>query len=292
MQRRRNNNSSARSPEKERLIAAAKSLDAAKGQSVGGTLLSKATTFLRSVIGFGDDLDVISMILEDSNVGEDILRKAFSVTASEDVPTLIEFFEFLGQEKLSVGTAKLARDSCYSIAFNTPGLIRTLQTSLSERTQSEKVVLAWFLVAVCLSDLDARSSRVVIQIAEELRLMEGAAAQAVATLIFPQENLAGSRALDPAAIANLDALRALDPQHDNDFPLDYRSIQIIPTANEINCSKAVSGAALIPSSGPPDEASILDRQFRLLREDMVAPIVAELHELKAAPTSQNTRSVE
>eukprot|EP01032_Pedospumella_encystans_P023363 gene23363-26447_t len=122
--------------------------------------------------------------------------------------------------------------------------------------------------------------------------MDGAAAQAVVTLIFPHENLSGGRALDPAAMANLDALRALDPQHDNDFPLDYRSIQIIPTANEINSSKAVPGTALVPTSGPPDEAAILDRQFRLLREDMVAPIVAELHELKAAPALQNTRTVE
>eukprot|EP01032_Pedospumella_encystans_P023366 gene23366-26450_t len=122
--------------------------------------------------------------------------------------------------------------------------------------------------------------------------MDGAAAQAVVTLIFPHENLSGGRALDPAAMTNLDALRALDPQHDNDFPLDYRSIQIIPTADEINSSKALPGTALVPTSGPPDEAAILDRQFRLLREDMVAPIVAELHELKAAPASQNTRTVE
>lgn len=285
MQRRGTNNAAARNPEKERLFAAAKSLKTT-GQDA---LLAKATTFFRAAIGFRDQLEALSIILEDTNVGADVLRKACSVVAIEDVPTLIEFFEFLGQEKLSVGTAKLSRDSCYSIAFKTPGLMRALEASLFERTQPEKAVLAWFLVAVCILDLEARSNEVVVRIAKELRTMGGAAAKAVATLIFPHE---GERALDPAAVANLDALRALDPQHDNDFPLDYRSIQIIPTANEINASNALPGTALVARSGPPDEAAILDRQFRLLREDMVAPIVAELHELKAEKAAQNSKTVE
>lgn len=68
-------------------------------------------------------------------------------------------------------------------------------------------------------------------------------------------------------------------RHDNDFP-DFRNISIIPTADEV---QSIQPAFIRPSSMFDDdeaegtrEATYLDNQFRLLREDMLYEIKDEL----------------
>ena len=56
-------------------------------------------------------------------------------------------------------------------------------------------------------------------------------------------------------------------RHDNDFS-DYRSIEILPTAPEF-ASLAEPHLPLFSSA--TSDAAVLDRQFRLLREDMLGP---------------------
>ncbi|CAM9987829.1 unnamed protein product, partial [Discosporangium mesarthrocarpum] len=54
-------------------------------------------------------------------------------------------------------------------------------------------------------------------------------------------------------------------RHDNDHA-DFRSIRILPSHEELTCSTQ----PFLPT--PRDEWPHLDRQFRLLRHDMVASI--------------------
>ena len=60
-------------------------------------------------------------------------------------------------------------------------------------------------------------------------------------------------------------------RHDNDLP-DFRSIKILPTISEITCELL----PYLPQNNVTDEAEALERQFRLLREDMVGPARREL----------------
>lgn len=76
------------------------------------------------------------------------------------------------------------------------------------------------------------------------------------------------------------ALKELLPVHDNDFPLDYRKISVFPTANEINTQVSMHRVLQsVDKSRSATSALLLDRQFRLLREDMLTPMKEELKDL-------------
>jgi hypothetical protein len=64
-------------------------------------------------------------------------------------------------------------------------------------------------------------------------------------------------------------------RHDNDYT-DFRSIRIMPTIEELSSDEL----PYLPPNTVTDEAGALDRQFRLLREDMVGPARTELKLLK------------
>ena len=60
-------------------------------------------------------------------------------------------------------------------------------------------------------------------------------------------------------------------RHDNDHT-DFRSIRVMPTIEELSCDKQ----PYLPQNQVMDEAGALERQFRLLREDMVGSARREL----------------
>ena len=64
-------------------------------------------------------------------------------------------------------------------------------------------------------------------------------------------------------------------RHDND-KADFRSIRVMPTIQEISSEDV----AYLPQNIVTDEAGALERQFRLLREDMVGPARRELRLLR------------
>ena len=64
-------------------------------------------------------------------------------------------------------------------------------------------------------------------------------------------------------------------RHDNDHS-DFRSIRIMPTIEEISSEEL----PYLPQNNLMDEAGALERQFRLLREDMVGPARRELRLLQ------------
>jgi hypothetical protein len=242
-----------------------------------------ATDFLQCVVAFKDPLEVVSLLVDHKDLGIEVLKRSLSVVVVENTSCLLEFLEFLGLEKLSIGSAKLHTLLCYKAAFKTPGLLGVLEKNISSRTEKEKATIAWFLVAVCRDDADARANPTVIRIAEALSAMEGKAIQAMMTLILPSsggsDGGGGGGDTFHGRVSNLEELRALEPQHDNDFPLDYRSIQIVPTADEINHRVNVpTNFGKITS-----EAGLLDRQFRLLRDDMLGPILEEIDAHIATP---------
>ena len=64
-------------------------------------------------------------------------------------------------------------------------------------------------------------------------------------------------------------------RHDNDHT-DFRSIRVMPTIEELSCKEL----PYLPHNRVMDEAGALERQFRLLREDMVGSARRELRLLQ------------
>ena len=74
-------------------------------------------------------------------------------------------------------------------------------------------------------------------------------------------------------------------RHDNDFE-DFRSIRVVPTVAEMNSRRPpclpIRHASDEVDDGDLDAVSgvVLDRQFRILREDLVGPMRDALRELR------------
>eukprot|EP00658_Telonema_sp_P-2_P044169 TRINITY_DN32025_c0_g2_i1.p1 TRINITY_DN32025_c0_g2~~TRINITY_DN32025_c0_g2_i1.p1 ORF type:complete len:383 (+),score=75.17 TRINITY_DN32025_c0_g2_i1:113-1261(+) len=71
-------------------------------------------------------------------------------------------------------------------------------------------------------------------------------------------------------------------RHDNDHA-DFRRIQVMPTIEELMSDEP----PYLPDFSP-NEGAVLDRQFRLLREDFIGPARAELKLLKENKVSRRT----
>lgn len=246
----------------------------------------------------------------DNEIGMKCLKQAYSLGLSSNNVFnngLIKFFEFLGRDNLNQGTVKSCTEKCYLAAFETPGFMKALHESLKiEGNTSAYSVIAWFLVSIAKCSHEAREHPTVIEIATFLSSKDkNSVIQQLLTVLYPvtlkmssDTDRSGSSSsnylIDPGSITSLDELKALEPCHDNDFPFDYRKISIVPTAEEINFHGASSSAMEISWNSQADdkplvEASLLDRQFRLLREDMIAPVKEELRTELSSDKNDNRR---
>jgi hypothetical protein len=88
-----------------------------------------------------------------------------------------------------------------------------------------------------------------------------------------------AKSINPAGIESyesLEHLRADKSMHDNDFALDFRKIVIVPTGGELNVP--ISESCIETTLVINDQnrtcltSTMLYRQFRLLCEDMIAPM--------------------
>lgn len=192
---------------------------------------------------------------------------------------------------------------CYAEIFRAPGLLRAMHSAIESEAITNLSAVAFFLVSVCKGDAEARCNKTVQDIAEILkaraRAEKDAATAELANLLNPH----GHAVRCPAAPAgrmdmlcidllmvmascciltfdahvqesdgpkNLEDARAIQrppgDRHDNDFA-DFRRIVLVPTAEEMNCEEE----PYLPMSVERSVSHTLERQFRLLREDMVCP---------------------
>ena len=77
-------------------------------------------------------------------------------------------------------------------------------------------------------------------------------------------------------------LKSAGGRHDNDKE-DFRSIAILPTCQEFSCD-ADPYLPLPVDNGVATEAFVLDRNFRLLREDLIGPSKEAKGEQTLGPT--------
>lgn len=240
--------------------------------------------FFKSILDHKDTIELLYELSNELKSGKDALRLSFLKTigqTNEDIEifnnSALLFLELLGKDELNNGAAKLCTFECYLIAFETPGFLNCIEYGLSEKQIKRTDIIAWWLVTVIKSKKEARDNPIVHRIANILSNDKNYAVRSLLTILIPNQLLKENE-INITKVESLQHLQALAPQHDNDFPFSYRDIKILPTIEEIN-SPMISSTGLnydSKSSTTEKTAFILDRQFRLLREDMIATMKEEL----------------
>jgi hypothetical protein len=257
-----------------------------------------AKALLNAIVSSNDDLGTLCTLADESLEGVRILKNALSVV--DDPLEVVRFLDFLGKDELNKGTAKRCVEKFYMAAFTTPGLLDQLHESLQNRRitgTNNYSVLTWFLAAVVSIDSSAREKRSVLEIVDMLLRLdsgESNACSAISALLYsnfrPADAARGDVVFDPGSVQSLTHLQDLNPQHDNDHPLDFRRVEILPTVEELTSTALTSVGFPEPSDSMPVGVAcghLLNRQFRLLREDMLAPMKEEMKtELELPPNKQ------
>jgi hypothetical protein len=264
--------------------------------------------------GNSNPVDLLFRFTNPSQEGKNLIKGAFSLVFGNDNvdlnKTAIKFLSFLGREELNKGTSKLCVEEIYLDIFETPGLLRCLEAALVSNRIMDPLPVAWFMVSVTRKVPDSRKNPSILRITDLLCTQcLGSQATAQLSTVLRSYILENSDCL-----SSLSALQAMQPHHDNDFPLDYRLVKIVPSVQEINSSEGIS--CMLPASqmnavskmeyeididaddldmetaGKSTQEEIqeesqeesekvsrvvekLDRQFRLLREDFIAPMKEE-----------------
>lgn len=201
------------------------------------------------------------------------LRKALEYIPEESVFTngFLPLLEILGSDDLSkpVYDQPLEKvlKNLYETKFLIPALLVHIRESRAQRSDS-RTALIWFLTKLTLKEADARKDESVAEMAKLLS-ESGPGAECLNTVLGG--TLESSNDLSLAGVRDKQT-EMPGGRHDNDFA-DFRSISIVPTLDEFLCP----ADPYLPkaTSGPTTEAALLDRQFRLLREDILGPAKEE-----------------
>jgi hypothetical protein len=236
-----------------------------------GRILEAATLF-------NDGAQLLFLLTNPRHEGARCLRIALS---HDDSPSYVQrsilpFLERLGGDDMCRGTCKSDLRKIVVIMFETPGFVSSLRKLARDRKDLDVSALSWFVLQLATLSAEARTDQTVRDLAAELIERNAPRSTNIATV------LSGSNADADAAAekcAGLQDVRDVPGgRHANDHT-DFRSIQIAPTVDEVH-------GELPPFLPDRDddwlcnpEASLLDRQFRFLREDMLGPMRASLHEL-------------
>lgn len=237
-----------------------------------------------------ENLEMLSTLTESSeSIG--LLKRACSLGCDDSKndcglnETVMKLLNHLGKCELSVGSAKHCTIQCFKAIYETPGLLQNLLAKLKGGKIEKVSALVWFLVAVCKSDDTARQKPIVSDFLHALsssgEIEKSPALKALVTVLMPEQlkleynsKHSGNTQME---LSSLEHVQAFEPQHNNDFPFDYRQIGILPTIEEMNSKYRTCGITSVFSrNDSKNVAAMLDRQFRLLREDMLGPMREEL----------------
>ena len=255
---------------------------------------ASALSFFRSAIDGKDPLTIMFELGDRKKHGYDCLRKAFTLGFTDDDTLnngIVAFLGYLGKDQFNQGTVKSCTSQCYMAAYETPGFLDALTDALVGGRIHDVTAIAWFLVSIVRHSNQARENNRVTEIVKiVLDQSNSSVMRQLVTVMYPtvlssgalaSKMLGEDRVINLKSIASLEQLKGMEPQHDNDYPFDYRKVGIVLTADEINFQgSSIIGSTLSCTEEPVDRAlvqtSILARQFRLLRQDMIAPLKEEL----------------
>ncbi|KAL6759021.1 P-loop containing nucleoside triphosphate hydrolase protein, partial [Haematococcus lacustris] len=226
------------------------------------------------------------------------LRYMKLALSSDDSPlfltqSVVPFLAKLGHDSLTAMCRKPLLQVLDTIT-TIPGLLPSLGDTITSGNLPDATPVAWFALTLAINSEAARANPELEALVQPLLACGGGAAVAARQL---------KQVLSPAGALALEDLRAqAGGRHDNDAQ-NFRDIKIIPTSEEhatiqtgtqptlqeANDVNKVGDEAAAGSLGAP-EAMLLDRHFRLLREDMVGTLREVLRTLAAAAASSTSTS--
>jgi hypothetical protein len=186
----------------------------------------------------------------------------------------MRFLATLGRKENYAGLKKNTIKKIYCAIFDTCGFLDAISEAVScdllER--SELATLAWFLIIVIGNDPGRRDHSSMKSL---LKYLLPKCSPDVAN------GLHNAFAQGSAATVSLGEFLLVEPKHDNDFPDDFKMVEVFPTVQELNASCSLDSIYRGWRGDPEARVmAMLDRQFRFLREDMVCPLREEIAELQ------------
>ena len=177
----------------------------------------------------------------------------------------LPLLERLAQEDLNKPVYEIPMNcvllKLYQLPFLLPS-IKSLACDWIPRGQNDKrTALAWFFAKISLENDEARKNEHVIAIAGEL--------SKVGCGEHLQTILGGNKVQVSISHIRDTQMESAGGRHDNDLE-DFRSISIVPTCQEF-LSDADPYLPVPIDDEQATEAFVLDRHFRLLREDLIGP---------------------
>ena len=243
---------------------------------------ASAKKYLDACIAYDDKIDLFFRLASETENGEKLLR-ASAVRC--DVKQVLGFFKLAGSEALGMGLSKDQVSVVLKIFFKADFTKRLLDM-MAGGALSDFAPLSWYVLKLAGSFSEARADEQLRHLKDVLVSKSAPLSQQMTTIFG--ETFDGAAA-DLAADTTMEEI--LDPpgsRHDNDHA-DFRSIVCVPSVEEIKCTRE---AYLPYISLEPSEAVILDRQFRLLREDFVGPMRECVHEMSKLGSKKNRNMAE
>ncbi|KAJ9507652.1 hypothetical protein QJQ45_019168 [Haematococcus lacustris] len=253
--------------------------------------------FMSALLEFDDHLDMLYRLTKPQEHGLAYMKLALGSSDSSQLlaQSVVPFLAKLGHDRLNSGMCRKPLLQVLDTITAIPGLLPALGEAITSGSLPDATPVAWFALTLALNSETARANPELEALVQPLLTCGGGAAVAAKQLkqvLSPAGPSPGSSGL---ALALEDLRVQAGGRHDNDAP-NFRDIKIVPTSEEASCPH-LPYLPLAPSShqttpgvqtfdaevsggdheaaediAAAPEAQLLDRHFRLLREDMVAPL--------------------
>jgi hypothetical protein len=255
-----------------------------KNKNASLTSVHQGIRFIEGMETFDSKAELLAKLQDTREMGMQRIRDVLSFTNSvRDVEALlISLLCQVMNEETKRPVYRPLRDKILMAIYAVPGLVHALVTHSVARhlEKSSASRLCSFLRALTKAFIEPRQSLQVLEIAKALRErgdIDEAKVLCTFLLVDDRESEA-MEAQKPSSVSNptVAACWVTDTippggRHDNDHR-NYRNIRILPTVEELTC---VTKPYLPLANGEntfieDPEASLLDSNFRLLREDAVS----------------------
>jgi len=262
--------------------------------------------FMLALMNYDDKLDLLMRLTNDK--GPTVLKKAItrSVTQLSDLAVyVLPLFRWLGSDELCGMMCRPQVCDIAKILLETPGLLSllrmgyeenfirksSLSTGVHQSTSFEQEMgLAWFIHLCCVEFPEVRKDthdcyQIALTIIKQKHVPVCEDLTIVLGLDVIEEE-GGSRneqkLVYPKTIEDLEAMAG--GRHDNDPP-NFRDVSIMPSVDELKCTQR----AHLPGPATSSCSAHIERQFRLLREDLLGPARTELQLFKKGEGDRRKR---
>lgn len=214
------------------------------------------------------------LVTKDENNLQKFQRCFFNLESKTHFYRLLKFFS---DQKLSYGSSKISVTQCCTSIY-TSNYLRRLNMTNEDFQEDRIILLAWFLLKIMATIPEARSDRCVLDLAGQLEVY----------------NPDLRNFLSSSRNGSMENITLFQKQHDNDFPFDFRLVEIIPTAKELSSNSDMVNLIserlkiLYPV---PSVSGIIDYQFRFLRENWVQTLKEEYYSERSKPDFSDSRRI-